>query len=73
MRAIRWTRPALTSKVESLEEKHSGDELVQAVVDFADTLEPEDRKLLQAVLLERADTKYEFHFAHRGRWRRGRD
>lgn len=50
---MHWTRPALTTRVEKLREQHSGDDFVQAVVDFADTLDPDDRKTLQAVLLER--------------------
>jgi hypothetical protein len=52
---VHWTRPALTTKVESLRERHSGNDFVQAVVDFADTLDPEDRKTLQKVLLEHRD------------------
>ena len=49
---MHWTRPALTARVEKLRADHSGDEFVQAVVEFADTLDPEDRKTLQKVLLE---------------------
>jgi hypothetical protein len=48
---MHWTRPALTTKVESLRERHSGNDFIQAVVDFADTLDPDDRKTLQDVLL----------------------
>lgn len=52
--AIRWTRTALDARLEALEQKHSGRELIEAVVSFADTLEEEDKRLLQDVLLERA-------------------
>jgi hypothetical protein len=52
---MHWTRPALITKVESLRERHSRDEFVQAVVDFADSLDSEDRKTLQKVLLEHRD------------------
>jgi hypothetical protein len=65
---MHWTRPALTTKVASLREKHSGDDFVQAVVDFADTLDPDDRKTLQAVLLER---RYQYPFRLPSRRRGG--
>jgi uncharacterized membrane protein len=52
--SIRWTKTALSARLEALEEKHSGDDLIDAVVSFADTLTTEDRRLLQDVLLERA-------------------
>jgi hypothetical protein len=66
---MHWTRPALTARVESLKEKHSGEAFVQAVVEFADTLDPEDRKTLQSVLLARRE-RYPFHLPpHRGRRR----
>lgn len=69
---MRWTRPALTTKVAALEDKLDGDELVDAVVSFADTLEPEDRALLQEVLLDRADEQHVLRLAlHRkGKGRR---
>jgi methylase of polypeptide subunit release factors len=67
---MHWTRPALTTKVESLKEKHSGDDFVQAVVEFADQLDSEDRKTLQAVLLERKPGGYPFQLPpRRGRRR----
>jgi hypothetical protein len=50
---IRWTRTALEARLDALEEKHTGSDLVQAVVDFADTLTEEDRRLFQDVLLRR--------------------
>lgn len=52
--AIRWTAAALEARLEALEQKHRGQELVDAVVSFADTLEDEDKRLLQDVLLARA-------------------
>ncbi len=51
---IRWTRTALDARLEALEQKHRGRELIEAVVSFADTLTEEDKRLLQDVLLERA-------------------
>jgi hypothetical protein len=51
---VRWTKPALRARLAALSERHSGRELVDAVVAFADTLEEEDRELLRQVLLERA-------------------
>ncbi len=66
---MHWTRPALAARVESLKEKHSGDEFVQAVVEFADQLDQEDRKTLQAVLLARRE-RYAFRIPpRRGRGR----
>jgi uncharacterized membrane protein len=50
---IRWTRAALDARVEALEEKHTGRELIDAIVDFAGTLTDEDRRMLQDVLLRR--------------------
>jgi hypothetical protein len=50
---IRWTRTALDARLEALEEKHTGQELIAAIVSFADTLTGEDRRLLQDVLLNR--------------------
>jgi len=63
---MHWTRPALTTKVASLREKHSGNDFVQAVVEFADTLDDEDRKTLQAVLLEHRE-HYPFQLPRRTR------
>lgn len=63
---MHWTRPALTTKVEALREKHSGAEFVHAVVEFADTLDADDRKTLQAVLLERRH-HYPFQLPRRRR------
>jgi len=66
---VHWTRPALAARVESLREKHSGDDFVQAVVEFADQLDQEDRKTLQAVLLARRE-RYTFQLPpRRGRGR----
>jgi hypothetical protein len=75
---IRWTRTALAARVESIEQKSSGRDFVAAVVAFADTLEPEDRRLLQDVLLARADAdrvfiEYGRSGQHRRRSSRGRD
>jgi uncharacterized membrane protein len=50
---IRWTRPALDARLDALEERHKGEELVAAIVDFAATLTPEDRRVFQDVLLKR--------------------
>jgi uncharacterized membrane protein len=50
---IRWSRTALEARVEALEERHRGNELITAIVEFADTLTKEDKRLLQDVLLKR--------------------
>jgi uncharacterized coiled-coil protein SlyX len=50
---IRWTRAALEARVDALEERHSHQELIDAIVEFADTLTEEDRRSLQDVLLKR--------------------
>ena len=50
---IRWTKTALEARVEALEQRHSGQQLIDAIVDFADTLTEADRRLLQDVLLKR--------------------
>jgi hypothetical protein len=50
---MRWTRPALETRLEALEEKHTGSDLIDAIVVFADTLTDEDRRLFQDVLLRK--------------------
>ena len=50
---IRWTREALEARVDALEQKHTGQDLIDAIVDFAGTLVDEDRRKLQNVLLRR--------------------
>jgi hypothetical protein len=50
---IRWTRTALEARLDALEQKHTGTDLVSAIVDFAGTLTDEDRRLFQDVLLKR--------------------
>ena len=50
---IRWSRAALEARVDALEERHSGKDLIDAIVEFADTLTDEDRRSLQDVLLKR--------------------
>jgi hypothetical protein len=52
---VRWSREALRARLRHLSERHSGKELVDALVAFADTLEEEDREKFRAVLLERSD------------------
>jgi len=51
---IRWTRIALDARLDALEERYEGRELIAAVVEFADTLIDADRRLLQDALLARA-------------------
>jgi uncharacterized membrane protein len=50
---LRWTRTALEARLDSLEEKHTGGDLVAAIVEFAQTLTDEDRRLFQDVLLRK--------------------
>jgi hypothetical protein len=50
---IRWTRVALEARLDALEERHTGQELIDAIVAFADTLTKEDRRSFQDVLLKR--------------------
>ncbi|MBA3718604.1 MAG: hypothetical protein H0W87_10315 [Actinobacteria bacterium] len=50
---IRWTRVALEARLGALEEKHTGRDLIDAIVSFAGTLTDEDRRLFQDVLLKR--------------------
>ena len=50
---IRWTSVALGARLDALEEKHTGQDLIDAIVSFADTLTDEDRRLFQDVLLKR--------------------
>ena len=47
-------RPDIESRVDELAEKHSGQAFAAAVAAYADTLDPEAREELGAVLLERA-------------------
>jgi hypothetical protein len=50
---MRWTRAALEVRLDTLEDRHSGKELIDAIVAFADTLTEEDRRVFQDVLLKR--------------------
>lgn len=50
---MRWTRPALESRLEALEEKHTGSDLIDAIVEFAGSLTDEDRRVFQDVLLRK--------------------
>jgi hypothetical protein len=50
---LRWTRTALEARLGALEEKHTGGDLVAAIVEFAGTLTDEDRRLFQDVLLRK--------------------
>ena len=50
---IHWTRTALEARLDSLEEKHTGRDFIDAVVEFASTLTDQDRRVFQDVLLKR--------------------
>jgi polyhydroxyalkanoate synthesis regulator phasin len=50
---IRWTRAALEARLDALEQKHTGQKLIDAIVAFAGTLTDEDKRLFQEVLLKR--------------------
>ena len=50
---LRWTRTALEARLDALEERHTGAELINAIVDFASTLTEEDKRAFQEVLLKR--------------------
>jgi hypothetical protein len=50
---IRWTRTALEARLDALEERHKGGDLIDAIVDFAATLTDEDKRVFQNVLLKR--------------------
>ena len=50
---IRWTRTALEARLEALEERHTGDDLINGIVEFAATLTDEDRRVFQDVLLKK--------------------
>ena len=72
-----WSREELDERVETLADTHEGREFVKAVSRFADEeLEPGERELLGAVLLERAEEEHAFQEAARRRarepgwWRR---
>ena len=72
-----WSREDLDERVETLADAHEGREFVEAVSRFAEEeLEPDERDLLGAVLLERADEEHAFQEAARRRarepgwWRR---
>jgi hypothetical protein len=49
-----WTRPALEARVAKLAEEHEGEELVEAVQEFGEQLDEDERELLGRILLERA-------------------
>src|ERR687891_391808 len=72
-----WSREELDERVETLADAHEGKEFVKAVSRFAEEeLEPDERDLLGAVLLERAEEEHAFQEAARRRarepgwWRR---
>jgi hypothetical protein len=72
-----WSREELDDRVETLADAHEGKEFVLAVSRFADEeLEPEERELLGAVLLGRAEEEHAFQETARRRarepawWRR---
>jgi hypothetical protein len=74
---VPWSREDLDERVETLADAHEGREFVEAVSRFAEEeLEPDERDLLGAVLLERADEEHAFQEAARRRarepgwWRR---
>jgi len=50
---LHWTRIALEARLDALEEKHTGQAFIDAVVEFASTLSDEDRRAFQDVLLRR--------------------
>jgi hypothetical protein len=64
---MRWTKIALATRVDTLASRHSGRELVDAIVAFADTLVEEDRELLRQVLLARSDEAVVSEYAVRRR------
>jgi hypothetical protein len=49
-----WTREAMTAHVEGLALGRDGDAFINEIAGFAKSLEPEDRELLEEVLLARA-------------------
>lgn len=72
-----WSREELDERVETLADIHEGKEFVKAVSRFAEEeLEPDERDLLGAVLLERAEEEHAFQETARRRarepgwWRR---
>ena len=72
-----WSREDLDERVEKLAGTHEGKDFVKAVSRFAEEeLEPDERDLLGAVLLERAEEEHAFQEAARRRarepgwWRR---
>jgi hypothetical protein len=72
-----WSREDLDERVEKLAGTHDGKDFVKAVSRFAEEeLEPDERDLLGAVLLERAEEEHAFQEAARRRarepgwWRR---
>jgi hypothetical protein len=50
---IRWTRTALEARLEALERRHTGDDLINGIVEFAATLTDADRRVFQDVLLKK--------------------
>jgi hypothetical protein len=71
---MRWSKTALEARLQAISERHEGRELIDALVEFADSLEPEDREVFQQVLLERADRETADDYAllrkrmEEGRW-----
>lgn len=80
---MRWSKTALEARLHALAERHEGRELIEVLVEFAGSLEPEDRETFQQVLLERADAEQRQDYRELRermqegrwslfRWRRGR-
>ena len=49
-----WTREAIAARVDALRAEHEGAALVQAVAQFAEQLDDDERRVLGDVLLRRA-------------------
>jgi hypothetical protein len=59
---VTWSRRALSEHVDALAAEHEGRAFVEAVERFAAELRDEERELLGAVLLERADESGGFDY-----------
>lgn len=60
---MHWTREAIDARVAKLAEEHEGAAFVEAVVEFGDQLDDEERSVLGEALVRYADRRGEIRHA----------
>ncbi len=57
MSELRWTKVAISARVDQLAGQHQGDAFVLAVRQFSEQLDPKERNVLQDVLMAKANLR----------------